>query len=406
MEGGSALTLRDLGVSSQEFSGRLFRTGFDLLMPPDFYAADYGKMTLHIDAGYAAGLAKGSQLLVRVNDKDAASLPLPNPDGDVFRDRPVTVPLSHLRPGFNHVQIEAQVPTTADKQCDAAATIAGQRRFVLLDDTTLELPSIARIAHLPSLAVTAASGFPYTRAQSGVLYLPHPDAATVAAAATFLSRLSGAAGAPLGLEVLVGKPPSDGRPAIVIGGFKDIPPGILQAAGLNAAAMRDTWANVEASAAAVLRLRQVRGSGRPAIEPLLERHDGATLFRQWSDDVSAGHWRFDPVKMVSEALRSGGRRCERLAGWRDALRGRPRRPHCASPTCAAATSGRDPHRADRAIGRRTGGLRARLDGGLPAGTSSTVGSRRSTRTRGRSTSCSPAKAGSFRRRRCRPAIFA
>ena len=225
----------------------------------------------------------------------------------------MTVPLSHLRPGFNHVQIEAQVPAAADKQCDAAATIAGQRRFVLLDDTTLEMPSIARIAHLPSLAVTAASGFPYTQSRDGALYLPHPDADTVAAAATFLSRIATAAGAPLGLELLVGKPPSDARPAIVIGGFKDIPPAMLQAAGLDAASMRDTWANVEASTLASARLRQSHGPSPAQAAALLERRDGATLFRQWSDDVSAGHWRFDPVKMVTDALDKlvGGAR-----GWR------------------------------------------------------------------------------------------
>ena len=189
VEGGSVLNLRDLGVSSQEFSGRLFRAGFDLLMPPDFYAADYGKMTLLIDAGYASGLDKSSQILVRVNDRDAASRQLANSAGDVFRDRPITVPLSNLRPGFNHVEIEAELGNPADKSCDASVLMSGKKRFVLLDESTVELPSIARIAHMPSLSATAGSGFPYVgRVAEGEIDLPHPDADTVGAAATFLAR--------------------------------------------------------------------------------------------------------------------------------------------------------------------------------------------------------------------------
>ncbi len=180
VEGGSVLNLRDLGVSSQEFSGRLFRAGFDLLMPPDFYAADYGKMTLLIDAGYSSGLDKSSQILVRVNDRDAASLQLANRAGDVFRDRPITVPLSNLRPGFNHVEIEAELGNPADRSCDAAVLMSAKKRFVLLDESAVELPSIARIAHMPSLSATAGSGFPYVgRVAEGEIDLPHPDADTL-----------------------------------------------------------------------------------------------------------------------------------------------------------------------------------------------------------------------------------
>src|SRR5690606_26490065 len=53
IEGVQRVKLRDLGLASQEFSGRLFRAEFNLIMPPDFYAADYGKATLDLAGGYA-----------------------------------------------------------------------------------------------------------------------------------------------------------------------------------------------------------------------------------------------------------------------------------------------------------------------------------------------------------------
>ena len=48
MEGGAHLRLRDLGTISQEFSGRLFRTNFDIVMPSDFYPADYAKVEINL----------------------------------------------------------------------------------------------------------------------------------------------------------------------------------------------------------------------------------------------------------------------------------------------------------------------------------------------------------------------
>lgn len=323
VEGGSVLNLRDLGVSSQEFSGRLFRAGFDLLMPPDFYAADYGKMTLLIDAGYSSGLDKSSQILVRVNDRDAASLQLANRAGDVFRDRPITVPLSNLRPGFNHVEIEAELGNPADKSCDAAVLMSAKKRFVLLDDSAVKLPSIARIAHMPSLSATAGSGFPYVgRVAEGEIDLPHPDADTVGAAATFLARAAVAAGVQLTPNLVLSRNPSPKGSAIVFGAFADVPPGLIEAAGLDLSAMRSAWTHVEARSVATARLRDGRATGNQASGASLtdlaasNDHDGSVLYRKWSEDVSAGQWRIEPMRLLAEILqKSTGLSRDNLPHW-------------------------------------------------------------------------------------------
>ena len=320
LEGGSVVALRDLGVASQEFSGRLFRTGFDILLPPDFYAADYGKMTIRVDAGYAAGLLRGSQILVAVNGRDAASLPLGNPYGDIFRGRPIAVPLTHLRPGLNHIQIEAQLPSGTDAACEAAATLAAKKRFVLLDSTTVEMPSIARIARLPALSATAVSGFPYVASRGGgSLYLPHPDADSVSAAATFLARSALSAGVPLGARVSLGRADALRGSVLAFGAFADLPPAMIAEGGLDPAAMRDAWSHVAARSAAEARLRDARTvAGQPtaALDAIGDDRDGSSLFRRWSDDVSASHWRFEPMRLAADALRRvAGLGADNLPRW-------------------------------------------------------------------------------------------
>ena len=89
VRGALRVPLSELGVRTEEFSGRLFRAAFDITLPGDFYPADYDKLTLSLTAGYASGLLPISQILVRVNEHEAGSAPLKNPNGAVFHDRPV-----------------------------------------------------------------------------------------------------------------------------------------------------------------------------------------------------------------------------------------------------------------------------------------------------------------------------
>jgi cellulose synthase operon protein B len=161
--GDSRISLHDLGVDSEDFSGRLYRAGFDLVLPPDFFPADYDKMSLMVDASYAGHLGYSSQILVRVNDKEAGSLPLRAPRGEPLSARPIPISLSAFRPGFNRVVIEAQTPNDQDAACAVDQILKSETRFSLFDRSELIVPRIARIARLPDLAVTTASGFPYER---------------------------------------------------------------------------------------------------------------------------------------------------------------------------------------------------------------------------------------------------
>ena len=153
--GRQKVSFSELGLQTEEFNGRLYRAGFDLLMPPDFYPADYDKLTLSISAGYAKGLSPGAQILVRVNDKEAGSMPMRNPRGDLFEDRPIAVSLSALRPGVNRIVVEAQTPAPEDAACEVRALMDPEKRFVLFDRSELIVPDLARIARMPNLAAYA-----------------------------------------------------------------------------------------------------------------------------------------------------------------------------------------------------------------------------------------------------------
>ena len=270
IDGSARVSFHDLGLRSEEFSGRLYRAGFDLLMPADFYPADYDRMTLSISTGYSAGLAPGAQILVRVNDKEAGSLPMRNPRGDLLRERPIEVSLSALRPGVNHILIEAQTPMPRDAACDVRDTLKPSQRFALFDRSELIVPELARIARLPNLAATMSSGFPYTPEHPGRLFLAGHDPATLGAAASFLARAAALSQRPLGLRATFDAADLASGSALMFGVVKDFDPALLKAFALDVSGLH-------ANAALAGEAAAPEPGPRPSAAA-----SGVDLFDQWA----------------------------------------------------------------------------------------------------------------------------
>ena len=309
--GDSRLTFRELGVPTKEFSGRLFRAGFDLVMPPDFYPADYDKLTLLIDAGYSAGLDPASQLLVRVNEREAASLPLRNPKGDLFLRRPVTVSLSALRPGLNHVSVEAQTNAATDKACDAHALTDVHKRFVLLDSSELFVPGIARIARMPSLAASAATGFPYGGQEAAHLYLPHLSDDSIGAAATLLARMAVGARRPMRTSLTTQKLDLVAGSAILVGAVGAFAQGAFDLFGIDHDGLSDGWAHLAAGAPLV-------EAGAEPVQIEAQTQQGE-VYDQWSDNAESARWSLNPVPALKSWFdRYVGVRSSDFAFYRDA----------------------------------------------------------------------------------------
>jgi hypothetical protein len=242
MEGGQRAKLRELGISSQEFSGRLFRAAFNVILPPDFYSADYAKAFLDMAGGYAGGLTKEAQIIVSVNGRNAVNFKLAKSSGEAFKHNPMPLPLGSMRPGLNRIEIEAHLPMVSDVACDPLATVTGAKRFLFLDATEIELPQIARIARMPDLAVTATGAFPYGHGQNRpTLAVLSPTRETVSAAATLAAHLAIAAGRPIDFRLSVTEPGPGEGPSLVIAPAGVVDPALLASVGLAPNDLSKIW---------------------------------------------------------------------------------------------------------------------------------------------------------------------
>jgi hypothetical protein len=229
VEGGQRIRLGDIGVRSAEFDGRLFRVAFNIIMPSDFYPADYGRATVRVAGGYSPGLTSKAQLVMYVNERTAVSLPLLKSTGEVFKDNPLPLPLGFLRPGLNRIEIEAHVPTPSDESCDTLAAKDAPNRFLFLDSTEIEIPPIARVGRLPDLAVTATGGFPFAGApRRSKLYMPRLDPKSIGAAATFVAHLAVVAGRPIDFEITQTPPLKSKSPTLAIAPYDALDPDLLR----------------------------------------------------------------------------------------------------------------------------------------------------------------------------------
>ncbi|RKE79357.1 cellulose biosynthesis cyclic di-GMP-binding regulatory protein BcsB [Rhizobium sp. AG855] len=211
-------TLSSIGYQTMPFAGRLFQTSFDVLMPSDFYPGDYATVDLNLDAATAPGLASGTQLLVRVNERAVASLVLYDPEGTTLKDKPLKLPLRAFHPGVNHVRVLAELPLASDLACDPTARDEARSRFLLLEETTVTIPPLARAGRLPDLAAFAGTSFPFKGSAAFDLYVDTATPAQLGSALTLLTRLAMSAGHPLPAELKIGRPdPRQPTNALIIG---------------------------------------------------------------------------------------------------------------------------------------------------------------------------------------------
>ncbi len=240
--GQRAVSLADLGVSTQEFSGRRLRVRFDIALPDDFYASVYGQAIFLLDAAFTAAVRPGSHVDLYVNGQIASNLPITSRTGGLFQRQPIKMPLHNFRPGLNRLWLEVVLDTEADRQCVPGATLPGDDRFVLFDSSQFTMADFARIGRSPDLAAFAATGFPYDRSRgdSVALVLARQDVPTVSAAGTLMSRLALSRGAMLDVETQLNTATLANRPAIFVGGIGQVATGVLGQVGI-AETTRVSW---------------------------------------------------------------------------------------------------------------------------------------------------------------------
>jgi len=235
------LPFSELGIPSQESTGRRLRVRAVVAFPGDFYARAYGEARLYLDGAYSAEVRPGdSHIEVFVNGNVAATVPLNESGGSLFQHFPIKVPLRNFRSGINEIWLEAVTLTNSDLACGPGATLPGRSRFALFDSSALAFPDFAKIGLRPNLAATAGTAFPYSVAPRTALILGRHDAANYGAAATLLARLAQQASRPLAIDALASPSAVSGQPALVIGAAGQLPSGILPRVGI-AENVRTTW---------------------------------------------------------------------------------------------------------------------------------------------------------------------
>lgn len=278
----TVLSLAKLGVRTSEFSGRRFRTGFDIGIPSDFYADAYGEATLLLDAAYSSEVLPGSHIDIYVNGEIASTVPISSRNGGIFRHLPIRVTMRHFRPGPNRIDIEAVLMTRSDEVCAPGASAVDEPRFALFDSSELHMPRFARIAQLPDLAALAGTGFPYSRPGDPIaLYLDRLDSDTLSAGATFLGKLAVAGGRALRVRPESSALAVGDRNAILIGSISQLPPSVLGQTHISPESV-STWGG------------QIAGASQEVATE--------SAFDEWQSRVRGGSWR-GQISVFEEWLR-------------------------------------------------------------------------------------------------------
>ena len=271
LTGEMALSFSSLGVPTGEFSGRRYRTGFDIGIPSDFYADAYGEATVLLDAAYSPAVLPGSQIDVYINGNIASTVPITNRNGGIFRHLPIRVTMRHFRPGPNRIDIEVVLHTKADEICAPGASASEEPRFALFDTSEFQMPRFARMAQLPNLAALSGTGFPYNgQADPVALYLDRLDGDTLSTSATFLGKMALASGRALPVRPESSALSIGERNAILVGTISQLPPQVLAQTHI-AAESASSW-------------------GAPA-DGRAQQGVTQEVFDEWQSRVRGGAWR-------------------------------------------------------------------------------------------------------------------
>ena len=296
--GAGSVRFSEMGVMTQEFSGRRLQLRFPIGLPADFYGSANGQARILLDAAYAPSVRPGSVLSVYVNGSLASSYMLTDRHGGLMERKVIKVPLTHFRAGLNRVWIEVMLDVDSDRICGPGATLAHDKRFVVFDSSEFVMDDFARIGTSPNLAAFFGGGFPYFNSAQPVAVVMRQDTPTVAAAATVMARLSFAQ--PRIAPVDTAPPPASlaSRPVLFIGEINQIAPDVLRQVGVvEASKIRWRTDRDTAKGAPVPAPVFWGGAGTSSPEPMSMLEPGVrvrsgsgndAIFDRWRDQVAAG----------------------------------------------------------------------------------------------------------------------
>lgn len=243
----TVLTFAELGIPTQQFSGRRLRNEFTFGIPADFYADAYGSATILLDAAYSAEVLPGSRIDIYVNGNIATTIPITSSGGGVMKQLPINITMRNFNSGFNNVTIEAVLLTEADKSCGPGTSSSNTPRFALFDTSKFSMPAFGRVGQTPNLSATAGIAYPYSYTADAVrLQANLNDYNVLSSSATIMGNMAIAAGRPLKIREIQPKDDLKSGNALFIGAIANMPDTVLAQTGLSPKA-KGIWSDDDAS---------------------------------------------------------------------------------------------------------------------------------------------------------------
>ena len=223
LEADGRRSFAELGLSTENFSGRHYLSSANIVLPADFFPANDDKVRVILEGFHSNTLDDSGEIIFRVNGALASSLRLASGREERFNRRAVDLPMHFFHPGQNEISIEGLTSSVFDQQCDALAS-AHEPRLTIAGSSEIVLPRFARLITEPQISTTFVGALDSRQRETHV-YLADSDRATLGAVLTTLTNmaLTGNMSSPV---IHLGLPTDGDAPGIVIAPLDELPAAI------------------------------------------------------------------------------------------------------------------------------------------------------------------------------------
>ena len=227
----------ELGIQNTVLKGmsgdNTNKAKLEFWVPPDLFSAQNSDVVLSLHLASGAGLRPDSVLNIMLNDRFEQAIPLNNPNGTVYRDYKVMIPIRSFRPGRNTIDFDPSMMPLVSKDCE----VIQERNLLatLFGDSTLSVPRAVHHVRMPDLALFSKTAFPYTVQPDGsdlAVHVADQDSDTIASAWMLTAKMAQLMGFPLPQSEFSFTVPQASKNLIVIGPYNRLDQRFRQAAPL------------------------------------------------------------------------------------------------------------------------------------------------------------------------------
>lgn len=159
---------------------------------PDPFAPLKDTVDLELNVAYSAGMNPDSVLNLMLNGRYESSLSLASEQGGRFENTRISIPYTHLKPGWNSLQFIADAkPKFMGGNCQPM--LDSHLQVTIFDSSTIKLSTHGDVNMLPDLDLMQRTGLPlvYEPDGSGLrVLLSNSAPGTMSASWTFLGKLA------------------------------------------------------------------------------------------------------------------------------------------------------------------------------------------------------------------------